>query len=132
LVLRFLLVLSRFGGAPEAGLCPSGAPVSLPMRETLLAFDSWFYSGWRDIFADPRTAEEGTFCKYQQWFATQGGPLVDPTALLVDGRWQETPSYSLYCEHQTGPVARTNVFQTVSTDFRSGNHEVGQAPAAPG
>jgi hypothetical protein len=38
----FLSGLSRFGGAPEAGLCPSGAPVHLPMQETLLAFDSWF------------------------------------------------------------------------------------------
>jgi hypothetical protein len=37
------------GGAPEAGLRPSGAHVNLPTRGTLLAFDLWFYSGWRDL-----------------------------------------------------------------------------------
>jgi hypothetical protein len=75
LVFRVCL-LSRFGGVQEAGLCPSGAPVSLPVPDTLLASDEWFYSGWRDISADPRTAEEGMICKYQQWFATQGAPLL--------------------------------------------------------
>jgi hypothetical protein len=82
------LSLSCFGGTPEAGLCPSGVPVSLPMdmstcnlhpppmRDTLLAFVSWFYSGWHDLPADPRTAEEGTLCKYQQRFAAQGAPLL--------------------------------------------------------
>jgi hypothetical protein len=128
----FLSVLSRFGGAPEAGLCPYGVPVSLPMRDTLLAFDAWFYSGWRDNPADPRTAEQGTFCKYRQWFATQGTPFL--TLLrFCQGQVAGNPAIcSLYCGHQTGPAACADMFQAVSTFSVSENHEVGQAPAAPG
>jgi hypothetical protein len=92
----FLSALGHFGGVPESGLCPSGTPVSLPVRDTLLAFDSWFYSGWRDLPADPRTAAEGTLCKYQQWFAAQGGPLADPATLRLDGTWQDSPPYVRY------------------------------------
>jgi hypothetical protein len=98
-----LSVLSRFGGAPRLACArlgylryPRPTGCQSPNARHSPGLDSRFYSGWCDIPADPRTAEEGTLCKYQQSFATQGGPLVDPTALLSEGRWQETPSYVRY------------------------------------
>jgi hypothetical protein len=40
--------------------------------------------------------------------------------------------YLQYCEHEAGPAACANMFEAVSTFVRSGNNEVGQAPASPG
>jgi len=91
----FSSFLQTIGGTPSSGLCPDGAPVRVPVTPALECFDQWFYGCWADLPEDPRTAPSECVgcCKYQQWFALEGGPLVEPSSVLEKGRWLDTPAY---------------------------------------
>jgi hypothetical protein len=115
---------------------PIWGTVSLPTRHSLLAFDSWFYSGWRDISAEPRTAEDSSAEHVLQVSAVvcnPGGPLVDPTALVSECSWQESSCCVCYTASMKRDRLRAlTCFRLSAQICTSGNNELGQAPAAPG
>jgi hypothetical protein len=80
----FSALLSVFGALPESGLFSDGVPCELCAPTVMDKFDQWFYACWRDLPDDPRSApsESVCCCKYQQWFAVQGGSAVDPLSHL--------------------------------------------------
>jgi hypothetical protein len=58
------------------------------MRETLLAFDSWFYSGWRDILADPVLLRRARFASISSGLQPRVAPLLTLLRFwwMADGR----------------------------------------------
>jgi len=91
----FSAFLSVFGGLPESGLFSDGVPCELCAPTVMDKFDQQFYACWCDLPDDPRSApsESVSCCKYQQWFAVQGGSTVDPLSQLDRGRWTDSPAY---------------------------------------
>jgi hypothetical protein len=57
-------------------------------------------------------------CKYQQWFAVEGGSEVDPLRCLDRGRWSDCPDYVCH----TAPLSRESVRALAS--FRLGAHDL--------
>jgi len=45
-------------------------------------------------------------CKYQQWCALEGGPLVEPSSVREKGRWSDTPAYVRYTAGMSRPKVR--------------------------
>ena len=64
-----------------------------------------------------------TCCRYQQWFAVEGGSDVDPLLCLDHGRWADTPDY---VRHTAG-MSRDRVRALAS--FRLGAHDLDVATA---
>lgn len=91
----FTALLSAFDALPVDGLFIDGVPCNLSAPQTLAKFDKWFYSCWCDLPADPRSAPAScvSCCKYQNWFAVNGGSEVDPLSCLDRGRWTDCPDY---------------------------------------
>lgn len=116
----FSALLSVLGCVPEGGLCPQGEPVQLGLACVLDRFDTWFYSCWTGLPADPRTAPSAQVacCKYQHWFAVQGGHLSDPLPLLDRGRWPDQPAYVRY----TAGITRSKV--RALSSFRLAAHDL--------
>jgi hypothetical protein len=87
--------MDRVGCMPEGGLGELDQLSHVPVAPALQAFDSWFYGCWEGLPDSPRSApsDQVSCCKYQQWFAKQGGFLADPLALQDRGRWQDSPDY---------------------------------------
>ena len=87
--------MDRVGCMPEGGLGELDQLSHVPVAPALRAFDSWFYGCWEGLPDSPRSApsDQVSCCKYQQWFAKQGGFLADPLALQDRGRWQDSPDY---------------------------------------
>jgi hypothetical protein len=73
----------------------------------------------------PRSAPSGVVscCTYQQWFAVDGGPDVDPLSSLDRGRWTDTPAYV----RNTACMSRECVRALAS--FRVGAHDLDVATA---
>jgi len=74
----FTALLTVIGAVPapaESVLCPEGSLKPLSQSMVFEKFDAWFYQCWQDLPQDPRSAPSGkvTCCKYQQWFASEGG-----------------------------------------------------------
>lgn len=91
----FTALLSAFGAMPTDGLFDDGVPCSVSAPQTLAQFDKWFYSCWCDLPDDPRSAPAPSVscCKYQCWFAVNGGSDADPLSSLDRGRWSDCPDY---------------------------------------
>jgi hypothetical protein len=70
--------------------------------------------------SDPRSAPSDVVscCKYQQWFAVEGGSEVDPLRCLDRGRWSDCPDYVRH----TAPMSRESVRALAS--FRLGAHDL--------
>jgi hypothetical protein len=93
-----LRLIGAVQGPAETVLCPAGSPQPLSQQLVLEKFDEWFYQCWRDLPDDPRSAPSAkvTCCRYQQWFATEGGNVELPGNLLDKGRWTDGPAYVLH------------------------------------
>jgi hypothetical protein len=116
----FTAVLNAFGALPENGLFDDGVPCPLPAHSVLSSFDRWLYGCWCDLPSDPRSAPSNqvSYCKYQQWFAVEGGSEVDPLHCLDRGRWSDCPDYVRH----TAPMSRESVRALAS--FRLGAHDL--------
>jgi hypothetical protein len=116
----FTAMLSAFDALPESGLFEDGVPCLLPAQSVLRKFDSWFFGCWCDLPDDPRPAPSNVVscCKYQQWFAVEGGPQFDPIRCLDRGRWCDSPDY---VRHTAG-MSREKVRALAS--FRLGAHDL--------
>lgn len=75
------------------GLVLDGAFGYIPVPSVLRAFDSWFHYCWCGLPDSPpsATSVQVSCCKYQLWFARQGGQDLLP--MLDHGRWQAYPEY---------------------------------------
>lgn len=95
--LGFTSLLRLIGAVTDSTelLCPDGSPQQLSQQHVLTQFDEWFYQCWRDLPHDPRLApsDKVTCCKYQHWFASEGGNIELPGPLLDRGRWTDCPDY---------------------------------------
>jgi hypothetical protein len=116
----FTAVLNAFGALPEGGLFDDGVPCPLSAHNVLSSFDRWLYGCWCDLPSDPRSApsDRVSCCKYQQWFAVEGGSEVDPLRCLDRGRWSDCPGYVRH----TAPLSRESVRALAS--FRLGAHDL--------
>ena len=116
----FTAVLNAFGALPEGGLFDDGVPCPLSAHNMLSSFDRWLYGCWCDLPSDPRSApsDRVSCCKYQQWFAVEGGSEVDPLRCLDRGRWSDCPDYVRH----TAPLSRESVRALAS--FRLGAHDL--------
>lgn len=116
----FIGLLNRFGGVPSEGLVVNGRLWSVPIKSTLALFDAWFYSCWRDLPEDPRTAPEDRVacCKYQEWFAVQGGSPFNMKEHLDRGHWTDSPPYV----RNTGGVPKSKVRALAA--YRLGAHDL--------
>lgn len=105
----FSALLSMFGALPDDDLFVDGAPHAIPAGPVLSSFDRWFYGCWCDLPADPRSAPSASVscCKYQQWFAAEGGQDADPLQHLDRGRWVDCPEYVRH----TGGMSRVSMHQ---------------------
>jgi hypothetical protein len=77
-------------------------------------------TNWCDLPSDPRSAPSArvSCCKYQHWFAVEGGSEVDPLRCLDRGRWSDCPGYVRH----TTPLSRESVRALAS--FRLGVHDL--------
>jgi hypothetical protein len=121
----FKSLLVAFGALPDSGLFVYGVPCSLPAPAVLAKFDLWFNSCWCDLPDDPRSApsRDVSCCKYQQWFAVNGGTDPDPLQSLASGKWTDVPDYVRH----TGGLSRDRVKALAS--FRLGAHDLDVATA---
>jgi hypothetical protein len=84
------------------------------------SFDAWFLACWKGLPSEPRTdpTDQVTCCKYQQWFAMQGGPMSDPLVGVVQGRWSDCPAYVWH----TGGMSRAKLRALAA--FRLAAHDL--------
>jgi hypothetical protein len=113
-------LLTTVGGMPQGSLHLGDAPTKLDVADVLQSFDNWFYACWKDLPSEPRTAptDQVTCCKYQQWFATQGGPVLDPLVGVAQGRWADCPAYVRH----TGGMSRAKLRALAA--FRLAAHDL--------
>ena len=91
----FSSFVERVGCVPQDGWGEAGQLMHIPVAAALRSFDTWFYGCWGGLPDSPRSAPSDRVlcCKYQHWFAKEGGPLEDPLTLQDRGKWHDAPDY---------------------------------------
>jgi len=58
----------------ESIICPEGSLQPMSQSMVFEKFDTWFHQCWQDLPQDPiSAASDKVTCRYQQWFASEGG-----------------------------------------------------------
>ncbi len=115
---------------PQGGWAEVGDMQHIPVSSALRSFDEWFYMCWNELPESPRSApsESVSCCKYQHWFAKEGGALADPLSLLEAGRWQDPPDYVRWSAGMSRCKLRALAcFRVAAHDLEVEHHEVGAA-----